>query len=438
MARTVLLWIAVLACCLAIAAQTPRSSQKRNPRQSSTTKPQPSQPPEPEQPTPEEQPEVVKVNTDLVLVPVIATDLNGIYVPDLQQSEFAVEEDGAKQDIAFFGTVSAPFHVVLMLDTSASTEDKLGLIQRAAIAFVEQLQRGDQVKVISFDEEVRELNEFTNDRTILKAAINKTRPAHSTRLYDAVEVALASIRPIEGRKSIVLFTDGVDMHSVESTFKSTLRGLDEEGVIVYPIRYDTRAETERIAKEQSEVMTPELPTLDVIRRPPSGTTAPTFPSDEPDTVPTAGTRPKTGPIGLPLPSEILRPRPEMDPNRGPSPNGGPPTVPQRGTLPPPSTRQPSKQGDSITAMLDSLYATGDSYLKALAERSGGRVLRADTLTSLPDAFAKIAAELRTQYAIGYYPTNKARDDNYRKIRVITTRKNVVVRARPGYQTSSQR
>src|SRR5262249_47382743 len=140
--------------------------------------------------------------------------------------------------------------------------------------------------------------------------------------------------------------------------------------------------------------TPELPTLDVIRRPPSGTTAPTFPSDEPDTVPTAGTRPKTGPLGLPLPSEILRPRPEMDPNRRPSPNDGPPTVPQRGTLPPPSNRQPPKQADSITAMLDMLYATGDSYLKALAERSGGRVLRADTLNSLPDAFAKIAAELR--------------------------------------------
>src|SRR5262249_17936345 len=147
----------------------------------------------------------------------------------------------------FFGTVTTPFKVVLMIDTSASTEEKLGLIQKAAFAFIEQLKPDDQVKVISFDDEVRELNEFSNDRTVLKAAINKTRPGKSTRLYDAIEVALNNTRAIQGRKAIVLFTDGVDMHSVEATFKGTLRGLDEDGVVVYPIRYDTRAETERIA-----------------------------------------------------------------------------------------------------------------------------------------------------------------------------------------------
>jgi Ca-activated chloride channel family protein len=87
-------------------------------------------------------------------------------------------------------------------------------------------------------------------------------------------------------------------------------------------------------------------------------------------------------------------------------------------------------------MLDQLYLTADSYLAALASKSGGRLLRADTLGSLPDAFAKIAAELRTQYAIGYYPTNKAHDGQYRKIKVTTTRKGVVVRARPGYRARS--
>jgi Ca-activated chloride channel family protein len=72
----------------------------------------------------------------------------------------------------------------------------------------------------------------------------------------------------------------------------------------------------------------------------------------------------------------------------------------------------------------------------LANKSGGRLLRADTLASLPDAFAKIAAELRTQYAIGYYPSNKKRDGQYRKIKVISTRKDVVVRSRPGYRAPS--
>ena len=83
-------------------------------------------------------------------------------------------------------------------------------------------------------------------------------------------------------------------------------------------------------------------------------------------------------------------------------------------------------------MLDLGYATADQYLQTLADKTGGRLLRADTLESLPDAFAQIAAELRTQYMIGYYPLNKEKDDRYRKIKVTTARKNVIVRARPGY------
>ena len=84
-------------------------------------------------------------------------------------------------------------------------------------------------------------------------------------------------------------------------------------------------------------------------------------------------------------------------------------------------------------MLDMAYMTGDSYLKALADQSGGRLLRADTLGSLPEAFARIAEELRTQYAIGYYPINATHDGLYRKIKIGTSRKNVAVRAKPGYR-----
>ena len=90
----------------------------------------------------------------------------------------------------------------------------------------------------------------------------------------------------------------------------------------------------------------------------------------------------------------------------------------------------------MSRILDQLYRTADSFLLELANKSGGQVLRADTLNSLPDAFAKIVAELRTQYAIGYYPIDKQRDGTYRKIKVTTTRKNVSVRARPGYRAPS--
>jgi hypothetical protein len=432
--------------------QSPARSQKPAPTKRTPRQEPPSQEPAPE-PSPEpslngepRDVETLKTNTNLVTVPVIATTVEGGYLPDLQQSEFNVSEDGVKQEVSFFATVNAPFHVVLLLDTSASTREKLGVIRRAAIAFVEQLKSGDRVKVISFDDQVRDLNEFTNDRAELRSAINKTEPGQGTKLYDAFSLAINSFRGIQGRRAIVLFTDGVDWRSDEATFDGTLKWLDEEGVIVYPIRFETRAETERIARDQADAITPQLPTIGVIRAPAPGTTAPTFPSDDREAVPTAGSR-SIGIFGLPPASEIMRrerQRRDQESRRGQDPDGDrapgrPPraTGPiDRGTRDDPtdaSRGRSSRPADSITTMLDQLYRTADSYLNDLANKSGGRLIRADTLQSLPEAFAQIAAELRTQYAIGYYPTNKERDGQYRKIKVTSTRKNVIVRARPGYR-----
>src|SRR5215213_4785007 len=116
--------------------------------------------------------ETLKIDTDLVTVPVIATDPTGLYLTDLLKEDFAITEDGVPQQIAFFGKMAMPFHVVLMLDTSSSTQDKLRAIQQAAFTFVQQLQPADRVKVISFDDKVRDLNEFTNNRETLRVAIS--------------------------------------------------------------------------------------------------------------------------------------------------------------------------------------------------------------------------------------------------------------------------
>lgn len=418
-----------------------------------------SQKPQQPQPaaTPPEEPqdvETVKIDTDLVTVPLSATDHSGIYITDLRKEEFTITEDDVRQEIALFGKVAAPFHVVLLLDTSSSTRDKLREIQKAASAFVEQLQPQDRVKVISFDDKVNDLNDFTSNRDLLHAAINRTKSGEGTKVYDAIELAVNTIRRINGRKAIVLFSDGMDWHSDHATFEGTVRSLDEEGVVVYPIRYETRATTEALAREQAGE-TAALPTISVIRNPtPGGSTPPTFPGGDDSSGPTSGSR-KTGPFGLPSADEILRRRREQERNRYPDPNGGPaptgdptertpdPNDPdKRGPRVPgipgsgPSTTNPQPRSggpnDSITGMLDMAYLTADSYLKALADKSGGRLLRADTLASLPDAFAQVAAELRTQYMLGYYPLNKDRDERYRKIKVTTTRKNVAIRARPGY------
>jgi Mg-chelatase subunit ChlD len=409
-----------------------------------------------QKPKPQDEPqdiETLKIDTDLVTVPVSATDRSGVFITDLRKEEFTIAEDDVPQEIAFFGKVAAPFHVVLLLDTSSSTQDKLRQIQQAAFTFVEQLQSSDRVKVISFDDAVKDLCEFTSDPQVLRNAINGTRSGQGTKVYDAIDLALGAVAKIRGRKAIVIFTDGMDWHSDRATFDGTLRWLDEEGAVVFPIRYETRATTERLAREQAEQITPQLPTIDVIRRPPSDTTAPTFPSDDPS--PTAGTQQqRTGPLGLPLPEDIMRRRREDERNRDPrrAPTGTPGEIPPDvdardkrprgipGANPSPSStsRRTTREDDSVTAMLDRAYGIADSYLQKLAEKSGGRLLRADTIDSLPDAFSQIAAELRTQYMLGYYPTNKQRDERYRRIKVTTVRKGVAIRARPGYLATNSR
>src|SRR6476646_6152372 len=115
---------------------------------------QTSQDPKPvNRPSPEQDVDTLKIDTNLVTVPVIASSRTGTYIADLKKEEFKLSEDGVSQEIAFLASIDAPFHVVLMLDTSNSTEEKLPLIQRAAIAFLDQLAPKDQVKVISFDGE---------------------------------------------------------------------------------------------------------------------------------------------------------------------------------------------------------------------------------------------------------------------------------------------
>ncbi len=377
--------------------------------------------------------ETLKIDTNLVTVPVIASSRSGKYIADLRKEEFTVSEDGVAQEIAFFATVSAPFHVVLLLDTSASTKEKIGQIQQAAVSFVDQLNATDKVKIISFDDEVRDLNDFTNDKAELRDVIRQARSGQGTKLYDAVQLSLNVLRSINQRKAIVLFTDGVDWYSDRATLAGTVHDLDELGVIVYPIRFDTRADTERMVRDQdAQTNGVQLPTSDVLRKTPTVGTPPTFPSDEP--LPGSTRQPQRS--SLPSPDVIFGRR-RNQPNGLPT-DPFPDTTPRSSTPNDPSRVPPGprRTSDSIGPMLDQMYFTADGYLRDLADRSGGHLYRADTVLLLPQAFAAIAAELQTQYLLGYYPTNQNHDGAYRKIQVKTSRKDVAVRARPGYRVRS--
>ena len=160
----------------------------------------------------------IKMDTSLVTVPVSVIDRDGKFIPFLKKRDFRIYEDGVEQDIESLKSVETPFHVALVLDTSQSTLFRMEDIQDAAYEFVRQLRRDDQVMVVSFDGRVRFHCDFTSDQGLLREAIYETRTGGSTKLYEAVDKVVDRLEPIQGRKAIVLFTDGVDTSSRRANF----------------------------------------------------------------------------------------------------------------------------------------------------------------------------------------------------------------------------
>ncbi len=196
--------------------------------------------PQPDGPEEVEAGDVITVNTTLVTLPVSVTDRNGRYIPTLRKEDFRIWEDGIEQRVAFFQSVDKPFSLVLMIDTSGSTRFKINEIQDAAIAFINQLRPDDRVMVVSFDDQVRVLSDFTGDRRRLYDAIRRTQTGDGTKLYDAVDLVInQQLSRISGRKAIVLFTDGVDTTSRRASYSNNVRDAEELDALIYPIQYDT-------------------------------------------------------------------------------------------------------------------------------------------------------------------------------------------------------
>lgn len=327
----------------------------------------PPPPPLPQEPI--EDDEEIVINTNLVTFPVSVLDRNGRFISGLQQKDFKIFENGVEQKIEIFNSVEQPFTVVLLLDMSNSTQFQINEIQDAAITFVNQLRRDDKVMVVSFDERVHVLSRPTNNRAVLRDAILRTDFGGGTSLYDAVHTVINQhLRNIEGRKAIVLFTDGVDTTSYSIGPNQTLRDIEELDVLVFPIRYDTFADVQRM-KNQPVIIPPTRPS--------------------------------------PIPTSTPNPLPF------PIPTGGVGT--------------PGGQGTSIED-----YRRAEQYLNDLANRTGGRVYEASTTGYLRRAFSSIASELREFYSIGYYLPEGAAEGERRRIKVKVDRENVSVAARDHY------
>jgi len=277
--------------------------------------------------------EAIKVETNLVTIPVAVTDRSGFYITDLKPEEFKIFEDGVEQEVAYFGSTEKPFTVVLLIDVSRSTAYKIEEIQAAASAFVTQLKPQDRVVVIQFDTSVKVLTELTNDRDKIDKAIKRTGFGDGTALYEAVDLSLhKQLAKIEGRKAIVLFTDGVDTYSDKASFEGTVRDAEESQAIVFPIYYDT-----------------------------------------------------------------------------------------------------FRDGRAGSGTMNVEYSRGMAYLNALADATGGRIVRPSAKPDgLTKAFESIAEELRRQYSVGYYPAEAGSGGTRRQIKVRVNRPKLVIRARDSY------
>jgi VWFA-related protein len=160
---------------------------------------------------------------DIVSLNVTALDASGHYATDLEEKNFSVFEDGVKQDLSFFTRKQQPIALSLLLDSSASMEDKLPTLQTAATNFVHRLKSNDLAQVIDFDSRVEIRQAFTSNQQELESAIQQTAAGGSTSLYNAIYISLKELAKTRAggeedvrRQALVLFSDGEDTSSLIS------------------------------------------------------------------------------------------------------------------------------------------------------------------------------------------------------------------------------
>lgn len=317
--------------------------------------------------------EVIKVDTQLVDVPIVVIDKQGKPLPNLKQNNFVVYEDGKQQEVSDFSSTNAPFEVALLLDTSGSTRSDLQLIQGAAQLFIASLRPGDRVSIISFTTEQIDKRAYpspeiitglTDDRKALKAAIDAVKTSNGTPYYDSllqIGDRVFRDKPTEefrGRQALVALTDGVDSTS-SADFAAVKQKLQAAGIVVYFIQVDTRPFFEENLLGNCDVAT-RFSQAQIKRY-----------------YATFGTRSKM----------------ERAANF-------------------------CQLGDFERLDISKkLYELADTEMNELAKRSGGKVFPVGDLNEARNAFKSVASEIGTKYSLGYYSSNEKRDGSFRKITV---------------------
>ena len=276
-----------------------------------------------------------KVDVKLVNVFVTVTDEHGTPIASLKKDDFELLEDGKRQKISVFDKESAlPLSIVLDIDTSLSTRKDLPLELASARRFAHAILRPvDGLSLYGFNEIVSEVVPFTSDARSIDRGIDRIRLGAATALYDALYLGAEALEKRQGRKVLVVITDGGDTMS-KVDYKQALRAAQEAEAIVYSV------------------------------------------------------------IVVPIEASAGR------------------------------------------------DTGGEHALIQLSEDTGGKYFYATSVPQLNDAFRQISDELRTQYLLAYYPSQRLSDSEFRhlevKISSPAATSDLKVRHRSGYYTSKSR
>lgn len=197
-------------------------------------------------PAPTSRPQVFRAGVEIVSLNVTVLDGQNHYVTDLNEADFSIFEDGAKQDLTFFNRTNLPIALSLLVDTSASMEQRMTTAQDAAIGFVQKLRPQDLAQVVDFDSRVEVAQDFTSDRALLEQAIRATAAGGSTSLHNALYISLKELAKMRAkraddvrRQAIIVLSDGEDTSSLVS-YEEVLELAKRSETAIYTIGLQPR------------------------------------------------------------------------------------------------------------------------------------------------------------------------------------------------------
>ncbi len=326
--------------------------------------------------------EILKLDTNLVSIDVNVTSKSGSASPEnLKIEDFIIYEDGVRQKLENFATIDVPFNIVLLLDTSGSAKDEIELMKKAAKRFLSEMRPQDRIALVEFNQKYSVLEELTADHEKIESAMNWLQPGTGTAFYDALQLTIDEVlKKASGRKAIIALTDGVDSVS-GSNYEEILPELEKSGISTYFLEVNTEALTEA----KMLLACDEENSFHFSRQ------------------------------------QLKKYLDEYAENADPS-----------------QYRDHCKLSKLERMQINRrLYESARKELREISAQTGGRVYPCRRLSEIGPAYAQIAAELRTQYSLGYYPKNDKKDGKWRTLKIEIKHPGLTAKTKPGYRALSE-